>query len=98
VLILGEGVETCGKWLDYRKSPGTSIAQEAWVRGFLTGVNATGGANFHGPKATKPKYAVGQSSDPQGNALWIDNYCASHPLDQLYAAAVMLRGALEQEE
>jgi hypothetical protein len=80
VLILGEGTETCGSWLQYRSRAPMSFVQEAWVRGFLTGMNA----------AQSEKNDVGKGSDPAAENLWMDNYCRAHPLDTVYTAAVGL--------
>jgi len=85
VVNLGEGTISCGRWIGYRASHVITQAEvEAWVRGFLTGMNA----------ADPTRHGVGDGSDPEGNNLWLDNYCKAHPLDSLYDAAILLRVAL----
>jgi hypothetical protein len=62
----------------------TGAEAEAWVRGFLSGMNA-------GDPLT---HSVGHGVQPEGNNVWIDNYCRQHPLEMLYDAALALRAAL----
>ena len=80
---LGEGLTSCGEWLDKRHS-GTSrvIPEAAWVLGFVTAAS---------------QYTVTGSSKNIAHGLtgsgidhWVDNYCAAHPLDNIDSAAVAL--------
>jgi hypothetical protein len=85
VRVFGEGTITCGQWLHYRTTTGITGAEaEAWARGFLSGMNA-GDPLMH---------SVGHGVQPEGNNVWIDNYCRQHPLEMLYDAALALRAAL----
>ena len=90
-LVLGEGTMSCGQWVHFRQTtenPDLAKLAAAWVRGFISGVNAAT------PKGSK----VGEGSDPEDNNLWLDNYCKAHPLDELAFASVALWNALAEKK
>ena len=85
-LVYGAGFVTCGEWQEYRTTgnkPGSYQAQ-AWVDGYLSGLNSAGnGADFLAPKPSSIAFYI-----------WIDNYCAQHPLDPLVEATMALQWEL----
>ena len=85
VRIFGEGTSSCTEWLQYRAyNTVMGPITEAWVRGFLTGMNA----------ADLSSHSIGRGVTPITNNIWLDNYCSQHPLEKLYNAALALRAAL----
>jgi hypothetical protein len=76
---LGEGNTTCGQWLDDRKaSPDRVLHEGAWTLGYVTAASrfrAIGTPNF-------ARGVDGHSVDH-----WLDNYCSTHPLDNIQTAA-----------
>ena len=88
--VFGEGWVTCGQWIEDRGAPMSLPrgADEAWIRGYLTGMNA--GMSIFKP----PMASVGLNSDPAANNLWIDNWCRTHPLSKINDAAFELYVAL----
>lgn len=79
--VLGSGTISCGKWLEYRH--GDAGPEESWVNGYLTG-RQDGGLGL-----TKS-----QVGDVPGRSAWIDQYCQSHPIDDLTDASRALLRAL----
>lgn len=78
---LGIGIESCGTWASDQKEGGIGkLTSGEWVMGFVTAYNmfAWQGENVSG------------TSDNTGLLAWIDNYCASHPLDNLAHASAAL--------
>jgi hypothetical protein len=77
-VILGAGGRPCGSWLQVRNQalPDSAVLQ-SWVLGYITSVNAN-------LLTSSPDVAGGASPDQL--FLWIDNYCAAHPLDSLARA------------
>jgi hypothetical protein len=79
--ILGEGNTSCGSWLEQRKDASAWKNEAAWVLGYLTAINEfvwKGGSN------------VAKGTDPSGMEVWMDAYCASHPLNNVKAGAQQL--------
>ena len=85
-LALAQGAISCGVWLRDRLGDDARIADEAWVSGFITGMNAGIGAALGSDKLLQ----VGRGTDAAGMFSWIDNYCRAHPLDHLARAAETL--------
>ena len=75
--IRGPGALTCGTWTQDRKNPRLP-PQLAWVMGFISSYNHYTETEIFG------------DSDFNAIAGWLDNYCASHPLDTIYVGAVRL--------
>jgi hypothetical protein len=84
--ILGAGGRPCDSWLQARgeASPEGAIMQ-SWLLGYVTSINA------HELTITKD---IAEGTNPDGMFVWIDNYCASHPLDSVARAAASLTGVL----
>ena len=81
--IQGFGANTCGSWVqEHRKDSIIAGAQNSWMTGFLSAYNV------YGPQATRS--IAGRGSDYQGVEVWMTNYCAAHPLDNIAQAAVVL--------
>lgn len=78
--VYGDGASSCGEWVEARKG-GDWYSMGHWMLGFVTA------ATYEGRKLRDTK-AVSM-------ALWMDNYCQSHPLDIIAEAAVKLVVDLE---
>lgn len=78
-VIFGAGSRPCGSWLQIRSQalPDSAILQ-SWVLGYVTSVNAN---------LLSVNQDVSVGAAPDALYSWIDNYCASHPLDSLARAA-----------
>jgi hypothetical protein len=81
--IYGAGTESCGRWLADRHAGDWYLAGQ-WV---LWWISAYG---YYGSKDLR-------KTDSDAIAVWIDNYCAAHPLDELSLAAEHLVGALSSK-
>jgi hypothetical protein len=80
---LGEGLTSCGEWLDKRhKTDSRVIPEAAWVLGFLTA------ASQYNVTASPENIAHGLTVS--GIEHWVDNYCTTHPLDNIDTAASAL--------
>jgi hypothetical protein len=73
--VIGEGSASCGTWTEARDR--RSMPDESWVLGFLAGIG------FMGDDGADPLKGI----DGKGVAAWIDNYCASHPIETVVDAA-----------
>jgi hypothetical protein len=78
-LILGLGTASCGSWKEARSS-GQGFPYEQWVVGFISAI-AT---------ATSEDLIHRHNLDAQGIWHWVDNYCASHPLEMIGSATAEL--------
>jgi hypothetical protein len=79
--LLGPGGTSCGSWSEDRLTDiGLYQIDVAWVLGFLTAVGymGEGGSEHLNPLGGLDSPAV---------AAWVDNYCQTHPLDDIQAAA-----------
>src|SRR5262245_16180541 len=80
-MVTGVGQFSCGHWL--QNKPTRSIGpyassynlpaalDEQWVLGFLSAFNYYGNGSGD----------VHHGTDNEGVYAWIDNYCATHPMD-----------------
>jgi hypothetical protein len=76
-MVLSPKPNSCGAWIDVcRSHPHNQILYEGWVLGYLSGVN------FHSTSKDFLRNVVVQSI-----SAWFDNYCSTHPLDDLVTAA-----------
>jgi hypothetical protein len=77
-VILGAGSRPCGIWLRARSeaAPDSAVLQ-SWVLGYITSINAN---------LLTITRDVAEGTTPDALFSWIDNYCASHPLDSLARA------------
>ncbi|WP_152539352.1 hypothetical protein [Methylomicrobium lacus] len=86
--IKGAGGSTCGAWLQYRKS--NDYASELnWIQGFISSYNQF---VYSGPN---PNGIFG-SADYRSIAVWMDNYCMTHPLESVYRGTLELVEELKQ--
>jgi hypothetical protein len=80
---IGFGDQSCGSWAHERHTNSLrSIAYMSWVLGVLSGVNLDDNL------LKRPDFL--QNTDRDGVLGWMDNYCLSHPLDNLMSATVEL--------
>jgi hypothetical protein len=86
--ILGEGNTSCGSWTDQR-AHGAWMNEAAWVLGYLTAVNKN---DWHGGSN------IAAGSDAEGIAAWMDQYCATHPLDNIVTATQHLVSELDARQ
>jgi len=85
---LGEGNTSCGEWTDKRKAePGRVIPEASWILGYLTAAS-----NFR--SSNTPDFTSGVRGSATDH--WVDSYCATHPLDDIQAAAQALAVELIQ--
>ena len=83
--VLGYGTLSCGRWVTDRKANGWPATVElAWVEGFITA------ADHVTPKINQATRAT----DVAGIATWIDNYCATNPLNSISRASEALASTL----
>jgi hypothetical protein len=87
---IGWGSDSCGSWSQERRANSrTSQAQKAWILGYVSAVNISDVTDL------KTKDFL-RRTDESGIVGWIDNYCASHPLDDLLVATIKLIGVLRR--
>jgi hypothetical protein len=77
--VVVEGLTDCGEWLASRQRQ-TSAALEEYVLGMLNGLVIGSDREFW--RATEPKISRDAAY------FWIDNYCRSHPTEQLNDAVI----------
>ncbi len=86
VMIYGpDPSPSCGAWTSARADKANhSNVYGMWVLGLITGIS------WNGPPL--------RTEGPDSKALlaWIDQYCATHPLDLLLTAAIRLSHELEK--
>jgi hypothetical protein len=80
---------SCSDWTRDHRDPNSKkvIAEEAWLGGFITGVNA-----YRRHKTAAPRTTV------SGISTWIANYCHAHPRDRIARAARALAQAMQKQE
>jgi len=77
----GVGVESCGSWTNARRG-NDWFTRGQWILGFVSA------SSYHGRRLVH--------TDSQAMASWMDQYCASHPLDNLFTASAALVDELEK--
>ena len=83
VTLLGAGGKSCGSWTqDRRSNADIAFGDEQWLLGYVSAANAWYLSGTLGD--------VLKNTDSAGLAVWVDNYCANHPLDMVDDAAVEL--------
>jgi hypothetical protein len=77
--VIGNGTMTCEAWTTARRDPHGSggLMNEQWVVGFLSGI----GSMVLGE--LDPLHGL----DADAVYHWMDDYCRSHPLEKIEAAA-----------
>ncbi len=84
-IVTGHGYNSCGAWAEARnKGKLVSMPFEAWVQGYLSGIN---GLDYF-------KTDILKDSDYKSWFVWIDNYCQQNPLEKISMAALQLAGEL----
>ena len=79
---LGQGALSCGRWATERRQNNfTLFPLEAWILGYLTAYNAW---------SENAPADVSKGTDVAGLFAWIDNYCASNPIDDIATASAHL--------
>src|ERR1700724_3719419 len=73
----GVGGESCGTWIDARKTNNTS-RQGSWLLGYLSALNLWG--------VIGRKDAL-SGTDADGLYAWMDRYCESRPLETIATGA-----------
>jgi hypothetical protein len=82
--VFGPGVLSCGRWVaEHEKKSNESLDQLIWVTGFVSGYEYAS--------------AVDMKADSDAMRLWVDNYCRSHPLENIANAAEALVRELRQK-
>ena len=83
VTTLGDDGKTCGTWTVLRRSR-TMIADyyQGWVGGFVSGANSTYTLKANINILGKPDLV-----DAEGLYAWVDNYCATNPLNTIAQAS-----------
>jgi hypothetical protein len=78
--VLGRGLTPCGALIQaHTTNAPEQLNMEDWVAGYLSSFNSlTDDPNI-------PDFL--KNEDWDGLIAWIDNYCATHPLDKLETAA-----------
>jgi hypothetical protein len=74
------GDRTCGQWVAQRKDG----AVQSWLAGYLSGLAVA----FNNDALAEP--------DGESIFLWMDNYCAAHPLDRVATGGRVLFDELSQ--
>jgi hypothetical protein len=84
---LGPGNLSCGTWLQERRAGGwPTLNTQTWVLGFMSAYN------FYASEDGN----VSSGTDVAGLMAWIDQYCSSHPLDNVDKAAKELITVMEK--
>jgi hypothetical protein len=87
VTVKGIGGKPCSQWTEaHRARKPEMVQQDAWLAGFITGFNA------YGLKESKD---VAPGGDPATIPAAITAWCAAHPTDNLFRAAVALVSDLQ---
>ena len=74
--IMGTGARPCSEWIQARRDGGHHILAEAWVMGYVSGVNASTGG----------KHPSGFAEGMPAILDHVDRYCGEHPADTIWAA------------
>ena len=79
--------DSCGYWIEQRRrGEGRSQLWEAWILGFVTGLNVFGPNNGN----------IAPDVKADGLQAWVDQYCSAHPLDSIAMAAIKLTDELKR--
>jgi len=75
----------CGQWVKRSQQPARKALQEAWLLGFLSGMNVT-----YELAGSGPRDPLGTLNSADQAFVWMDNFCQANPLRQLDGAALEL--------
>jgi hypothetical protein len=84
--IVGHGAVSCGEWTQNRGDKFLAIVDESWVAGYLSGYSIWSTDDY-------PKLP-----DAAARAAWMNNYCRSHPLDQIHQSVNQLIFELQRRQ
>ena len=82
--VTGAGASSCGTMLTALDNPDATlgdisrIGYRQWLQGYLSGLNA--------PLADSSNVPV-DLDDPEGEWLWLKQYCEDNPLDSVWVGA-----------
>ena len=76
------GARSCGQWMGRNANSIDRMVQESWLLGMLSGL------------ALGTKFDFLAQTDAKSIYLWMDNYCQSHPLDNMVQGADALGAEL----
>jgi hypothetical protein len=90
--VIGFGSTSCGSWTAARRAvnTATAVGYEQWVLGFVAGVPEGGVLGSFVTSGRTARMGPLKNTDAQVVWGWIDNYCASHPLETVKRAAAEL--------
>ena len=90
--VIGFGSTSCGSWTAARRAvnTATAVGYEQWVLGFVAGVPEGGAFGSFVTSGRTARMDPLKNTDAQVVWGWIDNYCASHPLETVKRAAAEL--------
>jgi hypothetical protein len=78
--VIGTGAYSCGTWTQERRSgTGSDALMGNWVVGYVSGANVYDSG---------PDFLL--QTDPNGIVAWVDNYCTSRPLENVFNGAHVL--------
>jgi hypothetical protein len=86
----GPGDKSCGSWTERHADTAIAAVFDMWLLGFVSGINTSETLSLNRPDILK-------ATDAKGIIGWMDNYCASHPLDSVMSAAIKLIGELRKK-
>lgn len=75
---IGLGAHTCGTWTQERQAE-VANGMRNWVIGFVNGANVYDSG---------PDFLL--QTDPNAIVAWMDNYCRSNPLENIFTGAYLL--------
>jgi hypothetical protein len=78
--VIGSGGDSCGMWTAQKAIPIRRVDDEAWIMGYFSAVN----------RFVSPNGDLTGGVDGMGLVSWMDNYCATHPLDMIETGALKL--------
>ena len=81
-IVYGSGLDSCGSWVEHRKTTSDWYQAGQWINGYLTA-------------AVDQTTLEVKEVDADAILIWVDNYCQANPLDNvLQAARTLLRAML----
>ena len=87
--VIGFGSTSCGSWTAARRAlnAATAVGYEQWVLGFVASVPEDVALGSFVTSRRTARMDPLKNTDAQVVWGWIDNYCASHPLETVKRAA-----------
>ena len=80
------GTVDCGKWVSRNDKDLTSLRTEAWLTGFMTGLNASDEQDRDSLRKVSAQQIF----------LWMDNYCKANPLKDVIDGGFRLMDELRK--